>query len=161
MLPTATKELTVLKAQLCKTYRMLLVINSWLYCKTYREKAKFLLKIFYLLYKHTHLLVCRRVPGTSLCATPRATGKDTIGKLSTEWAGKFTLVNRETLEDLVILKKKKKNKQTNKKNMWKFNLTYAISTQNLKEATRMRLLQSKFMYNIQDCTISEILTQNL
>lgn len=86
---------------------MLLVINFWLNCKTYREKAKFILKIFDLLYEHTHLLVCGCVPGTGLRAPPGATGKDTIGKLSTEWASEFTLVNRETLEHLVILEKKR------------------------------------------------------
>ena len=76
--------------------------------KTYWEKTNFLLKIFHLLYKHTHLLVCGCVPGTSLCASPRATGKDAVGKLSTQWARKLTLVNRETLEHLVILERKKK-----------------------------------------------------
>lgn len=45
------------------------------------------------------------MPSTSLCAPPRATWKNTIGKLATQWAGKFTLVNRKTLEDLVILRK--------------------------------------------------------
>lgn len=98
MWPTATNEPTV-----CLKYSCVKHIWCILDCTTYWEKAKFLLKIFHLLYKHTRLLVCGCVPGTSLRAPPRATGKDTIGKLSTQWARKFTLVNRETLEDLVIL----------------------------------------------------------
>lgn len=100
MLPPASNELTV-----CLKYKMLLVINCWPYSKTYWEKAHLLLKIFHLLYERKRLLVCGCVPGTSLCAPPGATGKDTIGKLSTQWARKFTLVHRETLEDLVILKR--------------------------------------------------------
>lgn len=108
MFPPAANELKVFVAQLCKTFRMLVLIAGWI-CKTYREKAKFLLKIFDLLYKHTQLLVCGSVPRTSLCGPPRATGKDTIGKLSTEWAREFTLVDGETLEDLVVLEKKKKS----------------------------------------------------
>lgn len=108
MFPPATNELTVFVAQLYKTFRMLVAIAGWIY-RTYREKAKFLLKILDLLYKHTQLLVCGSVPRTSLCGPPWATGKDTIGKLSTEWARKFTLVDRETLEDLVVLEKTTKN----------------------------------------------------
>lgn len=125
---------SVFKIQLCKKYRMLKVTNSCT-CETYREKAKFLLKIFHLLYKHTRLLVCGCVPGTSLCASPRATGKDAVGKLSTQWARKLTLVNREALEHLVILEKKKKD-------MWKWNLTDTILTQNLQHVTDTGLLMN-------------------
>lgn len=89
-----------------KIYRIVLLV------KTYWEKAKFLLKIFHLLYKHTRLLVRWCVPGTGLCAPPRATGKDTIGELSTQWAREFTLVNGESLEDLVILKKETHGSET-------------------------------------------------
>lgn len=65
--------------------------------------AKFLLQVFHLFYKYSRRFVCGWVPRTDVCATARAAWKDTIGKLSAQWACKFTFVNRETLEDLVIL----------------------------------------------------------
>lgn len=133
---------SVFKIQLCKKYRMLKVTNSCA-CETYWEKAKLLLKIFHLLYKHTHLLVCGCVPGTSLCASPRATGKDAVGKLSTQWARKLTLVNREALEHLVVLVKKKKKVKSDWYNLnsklatcnwdWTFNeWTFNLNAQFLK-----------------------------
>lgn len=86
----------------------------WFNHQTYWEQARFLLKFFHLFYEHRRLLVCGCVPGTGFGAPPRATGEDTIGKLSTQRACKLALVNRETLEDLVILGVEKKNKQKKK-----------------------------------------------
>lgn len=87
-----------------------LIINN----QTYREKAEFLLKFFHLLCEQRCLLVCWRVPGAGLRAPPRATGKDTVGKLSTQWARKLTLVNRKTLQDLVVLGGKRRRRKKKK-----------------------------------------------
>lgn len=75
-----------------------------LYAAAYWENAQLLLKVLHLLYQRGHALVARHVPGTRLRATPRPTGQDAVGELTTERAGELTLIHRKALKNLIILK---------------------------------------------------------